>query len=336
MSDFSSLFPFGFSPTLNDQLPPGTEPARVTRHDGPLLSVVTATGPRSVRNSPKLEPQPTVGDWVALDEKGIVATLERSSLLRRNSADDSGAQALAANVDIVLITCGVDRPVKPGRIQRSVTLAWDAGATPILVLTKARDAAAVDLPQLELEHPGVRVIVTSALEGIGVAEVAEAIAGRTAVLLGESGAGKSTLTNALLGFDAMDTGGQRSDAKGKHTTTSRNLHVVPSGGVIIDTPGIRSVGLFTDHETLDASFVDIAELAEECQFADCHHNTEPGCRVLDALESGELPRARFDSWRRLQREVAAAILRKSPRELRKRGKQFSRAAKLGANRKRDV
>ena len=177
MSSFPSLLPFGW----NEQpLPAGTTPARVIRHDDSTLSVFTHEGATTVRTPLELYPEPTVGDWLALDGERIVEVLPRSSLFRRQAADERGSQTLAANVDVVLITCGIDRPVKPGRIHRSIAIAWDAGATPVLVLTKAerRDAAVLDLPKLELEHPGVLVLVTSALEGIGVEAVREAIAGR--------------------------------------------------------------------------------------------------------------------------------------------------------------
>ena len=190
--------------------------------------------------------------------------LPRTSLLRRASADGTGVQPLAANVDVVLITCGLDRPIRPGRVNRVATQAWDAGAEPVLLLTKAASGGPVDLARLEIEHPGLRVLVTSAVEQVGLAEVRELVGGRTAVLIGESGAGKSTLTNALLGRAAAATGAVREgDGKGRHTTTARQLHLLPGdlGGVIIDTPGIRSVGLFTDAESVDASFPDIQDLA---------------------------------------------------------------------------
>lgn len=334
MRSFPSLLPFGWN---DHPLPAGTTPARVIRHDGSTLSVVTNDGQRTVRIPLDLYPQPTVGDWLALDGERIAAVLERSSVLRRQAADERGSQTLAANVDVVLITCGIDRPVKPGRIHRSIAIAWDAGATPVLVLTKAeaRDAAAPDLAKLELEHPGVLVLVTSALEGIGIEAVREAIAGRTAVLLGESGAGKSTLVNALLGRHEVVTGGVRDgDSKGKHTTTARQLHLVPGGGVIIDTPGIRSVGLLGDADAVDASFAEIAECAAHCRFRDCRHTGEPGCAVLAAVEDGSMNADRYDAWRGMQREVASAALRAAPRDHRQQLKRQGRAGKEGAAAKR--
>ena len=315
----------------------GAEPARVARHDGSTLSVITATGSRVVRNSPHLDPQPTVGDWLALADEHVVRVLERTSLLRRMDADGDRSQALAANVDSVLITCGADRPIRANRIHRSVAQAWDAGATPLVVLTKSQtaDVAEVDLPRLELEHPGVELFATSALEGLGIEALREKITGNTSVLLGESGAGKSTLANALLGRNDATTGEVRSgDAKGRHTTTSRNLHALPGGGVIIDTPGIRSVGLFTDADAVNASFAEIGEIAQLCRFADCAHAGEPGCAVADAVASGELDGARYDSWQQLQREVASAARRADPRAAHDYARRFGRAAKEEQARKR--
>jgi ribosome biogenesis GTPase / thiamine phosphate phosphatase len=339
----NALHPYGYTPLRAAQLPAGMRPARVVRHDRASVLAVTTDGPRSLPTPPRLDPQPTVGDWLAVagppdghpDDSRIDQVLPRTSLLRRMSADGSGAQALAANIDIVLIACGMDRPIRAGRIHRAAAQAWDAGAQPVLLLTKAGapGAAGVDLPRLELEHPGIRVVVTSAQEGVGLDELREVVAGRTAVLVGESGAGKSTLINVLLAREEAATGAVREgDAKGRHTTTSRQLHVIPGpdGGCLIDTPGIRSVGLFTDAESVDATFADIQELAGACRFSDCGHRSEPGCAVLGACESGELPRARYESWLRLQREVASAAMRSSPHELRKHAKRFSRSAKEGA------
>jgi ribosome biogenesis GTPase / thiamine phosphate phosphatase len=344
---FPVLASYGWTSARADQLPAGTHPARVVRYDGAALLAVTRDGPRTLRASPGLDPLPTVGDWLAVgehpdghpDDARIVQVLARTSLLRRMAADGSGFQALAANVDVVLIACGMDRPVRAGRIHRAAAQAWDADAHPVLLLTKAGapGAADVDLPRLELEHPGMRVLVTSAQEGAGLDEVRAVVAGRTAVLVGESGAGKSTLINAMLGRDEVATGAVREgDAKGRHTTTARQLHVLPApgGGCIIDTPGIRSLGLFTDAGAVDATFGDIQELAGSCRFSDCGHLSEPGCAVLAACDSGALAQGRYDSWRQLQREAASAAMRSSPHELRKHGKRFSRAAREGSEIKR--
>jgi ribosome biogenesis GTPase / thiamine phosphate phosphatase len=342
-SPFTVLEPYGWTAARAAQLPAGTHPSRVVRYDGASMLAVTPDGLRALRAVPWLDPPPTVGDWLAVrgapdgdpHDIQVERVLERTSLLRRMTADGSGSQALAANVDIVLITCGLDRPVRAGRIHRAAAQAWDADAHPVLLLTKAGapGAAEVDLPRLELEHPGMHVLVTSSQEGIGLDDLRALVAGRTAVLVGESGAGKSTLINALLGRDAIATGAVREgDAKGRHTTTSRQLHVLPGpgGGVVIDTPGIRSLGLFASSGSVDAAFADIQELAAECRFSDCRHDTEPGCAVLGARDSGELGQGRYDSWRRLQKEVASAAMRSSPHELRKHGRRFGRAAREGA------
>ena len=295
------LEPYGWTSARVGQLPTGTHPARVVRYDGASLLAATPDGLRALRVPPGLDPPPTVGDWLAVrrpsdadpDDLRLERVLERTSLVRRMTADGTGSQALAANVDLVLITCGLDRPVRAGRIHRAAAQAWDADAHPVLLLTKAGapGAAEVDLPRLELEHPGMRVLVTSAQEGIGLDDVRALVAGRTAVLVGESGAGKSTLINALLGRDEVATGAVREgDAKGRHTTTSRQLHVLPGpGGGSSSTPrGSAPSGCSPSSDAVDAAFADIQELAGACRFGDCRHLSEPGCAVLAACDSGEL------------------------------------------------
>jgi ribosome biogenesis GTPase len=323
----------------------------VVRHDGHTLLAATAHGERTLHASRRLDPQPTVGDWVAVpcpdeipppapdphDLVPVAAVLPRTSLVRRLAADEVGSQALAANVDRVLIVCGVDRPVRPGRIQRVAAQAWDSGAVPVLVLTKVTDPDAVDLPRLELEHPGLEVLACAALEGLGLEAVRACLAGRTAVLVGESGSGKSTLTNALLGRAAASTGAVRAgDAKGRHTTTARQLHVLPDppGGAIIDTPGIRSVGLAAGTDAVDAVFPELVALAEHCRFSDCAHRTEPGCAVRAPPADGERPAERHAAWLRLQRELASAAMRASPQEYRAHVRQFGRMVREGKARSR--
>lgn len=312
------------------------------RADRGSVLAITSDGPLQLRVPPSLDPRPTVGDWLALrpgaaegSSARIGALLPRQSLLRRSAADANGYQSLAANVDLVLITSGLDRPVKAGRINRVAAQAWDAGAQPVLVLTKAAGIE-VDSARIELEHPGMQVLLTSAQEGQGLVALAELLAGRTSVLVGESGAGKSTLTNALLGRSAEAIGAVRAgDHKGRHTTTARQLHLLPgpAGGAIIDTPGIRAVGLWTDPESVDASFADISDLATDCRFSDCAHGGEPGCAVLAAVAAGQLSEARYESWRRLQREIVSNAIRATPGEARRYGKQFAKMAKQEAARK---
>ena len=287
-------------------MPGRAVPGRVVRHDGVALAVALPDGIRSVTLSRRLAPPPTVGDWVVVDLGVPVAVLPRTSLLTRRSARSDTAQQLAANVDGVLVVCGLDRPVKAGRVDRVITLAWDAGAEPALVLAKADLADDPDerVRAVSRAHPGVDVVATSVVDGRGLDRLQALVAGRTVVLVGESGAGKSSLTNTLVGDEVMATGGVRAaDAEGRHTTATREAHPLPGGGVLIDTPGLRSVGLWADREAVAATFADVDDLAASCRFTDCGHGGEPGCAVRAALADGTLAPARFAGWQELEREA---------------------------------
>lgn len=336
MDSAPALAAYGWSDHWADLLDahPGSRAGRVVRHDGSAVQLATDDGIVVMTLTRRLDPAPTVGDWMAFAGTDPVAVLPRESLLVRAGRD--GDQALAANVDLVLLVCGLDRPVKAGRISRGAALARDAGAIPVVVLTKAALEPAAEAIRAEVvaTQPGIDVLVTSSKEGIGLDELRALATDQTVTMLGESGAGKSSLVNALMGEDVAATSAvRRGDSKGVHTTTSRELHVLPTGGILIDTPGIRSVGLSAAPEAVTEAFAEIDALATECRFGDCRHDQEPGCAVTAGVASGAIAPERLAAWRTLRSEAEAAALRASPYEQRRRDKQFARITKAAARRK---
>jgi ribosome biogenesis GTPase len=324
---------------------PGARPARVVQHDGIALLSVFRDEVRQVPTPRNVDPLPVVGDWIvvggegAVDDDEVVAVLPRTSLLRRKDPMADEEQPLVANSDLILVVCGLDRPVKDGRITRSIALAWDADAVPLVVLTKAdgvddAEDVAATVAEVEENAPGVDVVAVSAVTGEGMEQLRAHLRDRTSCLLGESGAGKSTLVNALVGEGSAAVGAVRKgDSKGKHTTTARTLHLLPGGGVLVDTPGIRSVGLWTDTDSVQATFDDVDELSEDCRFRDCGHDTEPGCAVVAAVADGRLDAERLDAWRTLQREAVSTARRADEHQKRLYEKQFGRITKAEQKRK---
>lgn len=269
---------------------------------------------------------PTVGDWVAVTLDGgqtgiIQAVLSRTSVFSRKAAGRvAEEQALAANIDTVFIVAGLDHEFNPRRIERYVVTAWDSGATPVLILNKTDVCPDIQraIQQASDAAPGVPVLPVSARDGSGLDSVAAYLSpGITIVLLGSSGVGKSSLVNRLAGTDMQAIAEVRQDdSRGRHTTTSRDLIVLPCGALLIDTPGLRELQLLADDDGLDAAFDDIARLADGCRFADCRHDHEPECAVKRAVEATELDPGRLASYHKLQREARRTAERMRLREAR--------------------
>nr|WBO81167.1 ribosome small subunit-dependent GTPase A [Streptomyces sp. SBE_14.2] len=317
----TALAPYGWDADWADAFIPyeaeGLLPGRVVRVDRGQCDVVTADGPLRADTAFVTPNDPMrvvcTGDWVAVEPGGnpryVRAYLpRRTAFVRSTSSQRSEGQILAANVDHAVVAVSLAVELDLGRIERFLALAWESGAQPVVVLTKADlvpdPVTLAHLVQdVETSAPGVPVLTVSAHLDEGLDVLTSVIGGGTSVLLGQSGAGKSTLANALLGEDVMDVQATRDvDGKGRHTTTTRNLLVMPAGGVLIDTPGLRGVGLFDAESGVGQVFAEIEELAGRCRFHDCAHTSEPGCAVLAAVDSGELPVRRLESYRKLIRE----------------------------------
>lgn len=260
-----------------------------------------------------LEDFPTTGDFVLVNynpsgESQIVRTLPRKSFFSRRDPDKGrGEQVIAANFDYVFIMQSLNQDFNPKRLERYVTLAWQSGAIPVVILTKADlvDDCAEQLEAVEGVAFGVDIHVVSAVAGTGLDAITAYLQpGKTAVFLGSSGVGKSSLVNALAGQEIMAVAEIREDdAKGRHTTTHRQLIMLDNGAMIIDTPGLRELGMWDVSSGLGEAFLDVERYFTDCRFSDCQHRTEPGCAVKAALETGELSSERWESYLHLKREA---------------------------------
>lgn len=324
-----------------------TRPARVIAIHRGVCIVDDGAGEQRATLSGKLrheaEPgaHPAVGDWVlvagAPNEGSTVlvnwVAPRTSALIRAEPLRAARGQVLAANVDVVFLAAALPDGVNLRRLERGVTITWESGAVPVVVLTKADlcDDAAAAVASVGTRLTAVQVLALSTLTGAGLAACVDVLRpAQTAVLLGQSGVGKSTLLNALLGTEKMRTAAIRSDGKGRHTTTHRELFRLPNGALLIDTPGLRELQLWGDEASVDTTFDDVTELADGCRFADCTHDTEPGCAVLDAVARGALSADRLENWRKLRAELAYWSRRGSPRAEAERKRQDaigSRAAR---------
>lgn len=316
-------------------------PGRVSRVDRRLCTVL---GP-SLSRAESLQHKVATGDWVVIrsdpapSERNVVTAVlpRRTAFARDRSGAETAAQVIAANVDRVFLICGLDVDLNGARLERYLTLAWQSGATPVVVLTKSdlcsAEVTASAISWAEGIAPGVDVRAISPATGAGVESLAATHlgVGRTVAMLGPSGVGKSSLVNALAGDLLMPTGATRRDGKGRHTTTHGQLLLVPGLGVLVDTPGLRSLGLWNAAEGVSQTFEEIEVLAAGCRFSDCRHAAEPGCGVQEALTDGRLTQERYRSWRKLQRELASLAARQGDLKLRReaenRWKALSREAR---------
>jgi ribosome biogenesis GTPase / thiamine phosphate phosphatase len=314
------------------ELPAGCIPGKIARVHSSGAVVIVDGQEQHIEYSSRIT-LPCVGDWVAIKDGTIVTVLpRRTALVRGGVAEDSLSQTLASNVDVIFVVEpssleGRRGDPNLGRIERLLALAWESGAQPVVLLTKSDlvgERIAEIMANVMGAAPGVDVHAVSSMNGDGVEVVASYLGiGRTAVLVGPSGAGKSTLVNALAGVTLMETQDVRaSDGRGRHTTVHRELLVLPRGGLIIDTPGLRRVSLAKGGEGLESVFTDIEELAELCRFDDCAHRGEPDCAVVEAVETGELPQRRLDSWFKLNREAEWIASRTDARLRQERARQW--------------
>jgi ribosome biogenesis GTPase len=322
----------------------GGVPARVVADYGSEYLVHDGTGTsraavgRHLRNDGST--MPAVGDWVSVLRREPVdvihGVVERRSTFRRKAAGvETRQQVLAANVDVAFVVAAAT-DVNARRIERYLTIAWQSGAVPVVLLTKADIATSLDELRAELEAAsmGTPVVVTSGVTGDGIDEIVRELQpARTGVLLGPSGAGKSTLINRIVGTDLMRTREIHTSGEGRHMTSHRQLVQLPQGGMIIDTPGLREAQLWEGEDALGNIFEDIELLALQCRFTDCAHDTEPGCAIKAALGAGSLDAARFQSFVKLQRELRFVAAKSDVRlriDERKKWKQLAMGANVRA------
>jgi ribosome biogenesis GTPase len=328
----------------------GLNPARVATQSHGLYRLLSALGEHRAERAGRLRhvsetvDHPAVGDWVAADLRddgtGTIHTVlpRRTKFSRKEASgvsDRSHEQVVAANVDTVFIVQALGRDLSTRRLERYLTMGWESGARPVVVLTKADLHPDQDLAEIDAIAFGVDVHVTSAVTGDGVDALGQYLGrGQTVALLGSSGVGKSTLVNRIAGHELLATAEVReSDERGRHTTTHRELVPLPAGGLLLDTPGMRELQLWESTDGLEQTFADVAELIAECRFSDCEHRTEPGCAVRAGLADGTLPQERWDAYTKLQRELRALEIRHDARltsEARKERRRFARAQRKAA------
>ncbi|HEX8353335.1 MAG TPA: ribosome small subunit-dependent GTPase A [Pyrinomonadaceae bacterium] len=325
---WSEFFAEAFAPLAAE----GFEAGRVLLQHNRALMLYTASGETAAETTGRLryhargaEDLPAVGDWVAFrrvaeEEKAKIHEIlpRRSKFSRRAAGSETAEQIVAANVDTVFLVTGLDHDYNPRRVERYLIMAWESGAEPVVVLNKADliEEAEERRREIELVAPGVPVHALSAKRGVGVEQLLPYVGrGRTVALMGSSGTGKSTITNRLLGSEVQRTQEVRlADARGRHTTTHRELFVLPGGGLVLDTPGMRELQLLVSERGLRETFEEIEETAALCRFNDCGHEGEPGCAVREALDAGTLDAERYRNYRKMQAEMRHAATLVDPRK----------------------
>jgi ribosome biogenesis GTPase len=321
----------GWAEAFAPHLEAGLTPARVAIEFNHIFRLFTADGEIKAQHAGRLLHEATgrhmlaaVGDWVAAsvrteERSGTIEAIlpRRSRFSRKVAGEVTEEQVVAANIDVVFLVMGLDHDFNPRRLERYLLLAYESGAVPVVLLTKADLTAGADAQMAEVRAvaPGTDVYVLNAPAGVGLEPVARLLPrGRTGALLGSSGAGKSTILNALAGTEVMKTQAVRAhDSRGRHTTRHRQLIVLPGLGVIIDTPGMRELQLWDVSRTMRETFDEIEALASACHFTNCRHRNEPRCAVTAAVREGRLDAARLESYHKLQDELESLESRKDVR-----------------------